>query len=133
VSIAVGFSEGVTDGQATVGPPGVRLTVSVALDTLTAINWGDGQLDSPPDISGDFVAHIYRQPAARVSVEVEAADDTGTSPTFEVVAPEPGEPEADTYEEAQAAGYSGQPPDPRPNEDYTVEGVSDEEDARSNR
>lgn len=84
-AITVGFAEGVTDGQASVGEPGVRLTVSVPLETLTAIDWGDGQTDSPPDTTGGFVAHVYRSPASGVAVTVtDQTDATGTSPTFDV-------------------------------------------------
>jgi hypothetical protein len=45
--------------------------------------------------------------------------------------PEPANPPTDTLEEADEHGYVGQPPDPEPNESYTVEGVTsgDEEPA----
>lgn len=123
-AITVGFAEGVTDGKASTGPPGVRLTVSVPLDTLTEIDWGD-TVDSPPDISGNFVAHIYRQPGPSVAVTVtDTSGATGTSESFELVAPEPANPPTDSHEEAVDAGYWGQPPDPNPNDTYTVEGVT---------
>ena len=123
--ITVGFAEGVTDGVATAGEPGVRLNVSVGLDTLTSISWGDGQTDIPPDTSGDFVAHIYREPGSALVVTVE--DNTGasgSSDAFDVAMPEPAEPPTETVEEANEAGYLGSPPDPEPNESYTVAGVT---------
>lgn len=38
--------------------------------------------------------------------------------------PEPANPPTDNIEDATEAGYLGQPPDPNPNEVYTVEGVT---------
>jgi hypothetical protein len=123
-AITVGFAEGVTDGKASTGPPGVRLSVSVPLDTLTAINWGD-TIDAPPDISGDFVAHIYGQPATDMAVTVtDTSGASGTSESFELVPPEPANPPTDSHQEAVEVGYWGQPPDPNPNDTYTVEGVT---------
>jgi hypothetical protein len=39
-------------------------------------------------------------------------------------APEPANPVTTTLEDADEHGYLGQPPDPEPNESYTVEGVT---------
>lgn len=124
MTVTVGFEEGVADGVAQVGEPGVRLSVSVPLDALTSIGWGDGHLDVPPDTEGGFVAHIYREPQTTVMVEVITGDDEGVSDPFDVVTPEPANPPTDTLEESVEEGYVGQPPDPLPNETYTVEGVT---------
>ena len=126
MTIDVGFAEGVTDGVALVGEPGVRLTVSVPLVKLTSIGWGDGHLDIPPDTEGGFVAHIYREPAFAIMVEVTTEDDSGISDPFDVTEPEPANPPSESYEDAVDVGYIGQPPDPAPNEDYTVEGGEEE-------
>lgn len=122
MTITVGFEEGVTDGVATVGEPGVRLSVDVPLDTLTSIGWGDGALDIPPDIEGGFVAHIYREALAGIQVDVSTEDDSGLSDPFDVTEPEPANPPSESYEDAVSLGYVGQPPDPEPDESYTVEG-----------
>jgi hypothetical protein len=37
--------------------------------------------------------------------------------------PKPANPPTSTLEEANEQGYLGQPPDPEPNESYTLEGV----------
>jgi hypothetical protein len=38
-------------------------------------------------------------------------------------APEPANPPTTTFEDATEQGYLGQPPDPEPNESYTLAGV----------
>lgn len=93
--LQVDYSLGVENGQAIVGggpTDGVRLAVAdangteLSLSELVTIDWGDGQLDSPPDISQDFVAHRYLKALSEVRPGVESADgQAGYGPPFQVV------------------------------------------------
>jgi hypothetical protein len=95
--IVVPITLGLTgpNGEAEVGggpDGGVRIVperpagTPMPLGTISAIDWGDGQVDSPPDTSGGFVAHIYNQAATAVRIDVTASDGgEGRSQAFDVV------------------------------------------------
>jgi hypothetical protein len=82
------------NGEAEVGggaEGGVRVVpsragVPVPMGELSAIDWGDGQIDSPPNTSGGFVAHVYSSPATQIAIEVwDTLGGTGTSAPFDVI------------------------------------------------
>lgn len=92
--LTVAYLIGVDNGQAIIGggpSGGVRLTITddvgdLDLSLLASVNWGDGHVDSPPDISGGFVAHVYTSGASGIMVAVRTTDGrTGWGPAFNVV------------------------------------------------
>jgi len=96
-NIVVPITLGLTGpgGEAEVGggaEGGVRIVperpggTTMPLADIASIDWGDGHIDSPPDTSGGFVAHIYEVPAASNQITVTADDGgKGSSVVFAVI------------------------------------------------
>ena len=73
---------------------GVRVAIlrdgtPVAPEDLQHIDWGDGQIDYPPDTTGGFVAHVYTREQQSVEIKVGMVDAQGgatvITPSFDVV------------------------------------------------
>jgi hypothetical protein len=76
---------GGADGGVRIQP--VRGGANVDLATLTTVDWGDGQIDTPPDATGGFIAHIYNAPRGAPGLAIVTVDPLGSlsSTPFEVV------------------------------------------------
>ena len=93
-SLTVTITEGVTGGQAVLtwdddlgaNVAGVRIDPGVPLVDLLTIDWGDGNIDAPPDISGGFVAHNYTAAQDGVVIQVVTTDGkAGVADPFDVI------------------------------------------------
>jgi len=99
------------DGGVRINP--TRAGQPVDPTTLTSIDWGDGTIDSPPDTSGGFVAHVYTALKGAPGLAITAVDalGSGTSQAFEVVAADSVVTQAASApQSATPAGGAGTPP-----------------------
>jgi hypothetical protein len=92
VAITLGLTGPTGEAEVGGGPDGgvriepARAGTPISMSEISAIDWGDGQVDSPPDTSGGFVAHVYDQAATAVAIKVwDKVGGTGTSATFDVI------------------------------------------------
>jgi hypothetical protein len=110
-SLAVEITLGLTGpgGEAIVGggpDGGVRIVVErdgtpVALADVRSVDWGDGHVHAPPDISAGYIAHIYTAAASDVAITVILDSGSSTSDSFDVIDEEP-------------AGLESPEPEPEP-------------------
>jgi hypothetical protein len=95
-ALTVDITLGLTgpNGEAEVGggpDGGVRIVPTrngtpLAMTEISAIDWGDGQVDQPPNTEGGFVAHVYDVAQTGVVIKVwDKVGGTGESASFDVI------------------------------------------------